>query len=55
MSRSLASVAFSLAEARPPWLLCASSMMIAKDRLRCSLPMVSAMNGNFWTVVVMIR
>ena len=39
---------------RPPWLECASSMMIAKLRPRCSLPISSRMNGNFWTVEMMI-
>ena len=39
---------------RPPWLECASSMMIAKRRSRCSLPISSRMKGNFWTVEMMI-
>src|ERR1700722_17797753 len=38
----------------PPWLEWASSMMIAKRRSRCNAPMSSRMNGNFWTVVMMI-
>ena len=29
-------------------------MMIAKRRPRCSLPISSRMNGNFWTVEMMI-
>ena len=43
------------AAARPPWLEWASSMMMANLRPRCSLPMASRMNGNFWTVVMTIR
>ena len=46
--------AFKAAAALPPWLECASSMMIAKRRSRCCAPMSSRMNGNFWTVVMMI-
>ena len=42
------------ADVRPPWLEWASSMMIAKRRLRCSLPISSRMKGNFWTVEMMI-
>ena len=42
------------AEAFPPWLECASSMMIANDRPRCSPPISSRMYGNFWTVETMI-
>ena len=42
------------ADVLPPWLECASSMTIAKRRPRCSLPISSRMNGNFWTVVMMI-
>ena len=44
----------SAAEVRPPWLECASSMMMAKRRPRCSLPISSRMNGNFCTVEMMI-
>ena len=43
------------ADVRPPWLEWASSMMMANLRPRCSLPMASRMNGNFWTVVMTIR
>ena len=39
---------------RPPWLECASSMMMAKFRPRCSSPISSRMNGNFCTVEMMI-
>ena len=42
------------AAARPPWLECASSMMMAKRLPRCSEPMASEMNGNFCTVVMII-
>ena len=42
------------AEVLPPWLECASSMMMAKRRPRCSLPISSRMNGNFCTVEMMI-
>ena len=42
------------ADARPPWLEWASSMMMAKRRVRCSLPISSRMKGNFWTVEMMI-
>ena len=42
------------AEVLPPWLECASSMMMAKRRLRCSSPISSRMNGNFCTVEIMI-
>ena len=42
------------AEVLPPWLEWASSMMMAKRRPRCSLPISSRMNGNFCTVVMMI-
>ena len=42
------------AEVRPPWLECASSMMMAKRRPPCPLPISSRMNGNFWTVEMMI-
>ena len=42
------------ADVRPPWLECASSMMMANLRPRCSLPISSRMNGNFCTVVMMI-
>ena len=45
---------FRAPAALPPWLECASSMTIAKRRSRCWLPMSSRMNGNFWTVVMMI-
>ena len=38
----------------PPWLEWASSMMMAKCRPRCSLPISSRMNGNFCTVEMMI-
>ena len=42
------------AEVLPPWLECASSMMMAKRRPRCSLPISSRMKGNFCTVEMMI-
>ena len=45
---------FILAVVRPPWLECASSMMMANFRPRCSSPISSRMKGNFWTVVMMI-
>ena len=41
-------------EVLPPWLECASSMMMAKRRPRCSFPISSRMNGNFCTVEMMI-
>ena len=39
---------------RPPWLEWASSMMMAKRRPRCALPISSRMKGNFCTVEMMI-
>ena len=42
------------AEVRPPWLEWASSMMMAKRRPRCSVPISSRIKGNFCTVVMMI-
>ena len=42
------------ADVRPPWLEWASSMMMANFRPRCSSPISSRMNGNFWTVEMMI-
>jgi len=42
------------AEVRPPWLEWASSMMMAKRRPRCSLPISSRIKGNFCTVLMMI-
>ena len=42
------------ADVRPPWLEWASSMMMAKRRARCSLPISSRIKGNFWTVEMMI-
>ena len=41
-------------DVRPPWLEWASSMMMAKRRARCSLPISLRMKGNFWTVEMMI-
>lgn len=43
-----------MAEVRLPWLLCASSMMIANERDRWSLPISSSTNGNVCTVLMMI-
>ena len=45
---------FIFADVRPPWLEWASSMMMANFRPRCSSPISSRMNGNFWTVEMMI-
>ena len=48
------SAVLTAAEVLPPWLECASSMMMAKRRPRCSSPIASRMNGNFCTVEMMI-
>ena len=41
-------------EVLPPWLLCASSMMMAKCLPFASFSISSRMNGNFCTVLMMI-
>jgi hypothetical protein len=43
-----------VAEVRLPWLLWASSMMMAKERLRWSLPISSSTKGKVCTVLMMI-
>ena len=48
------SAMLTAAEVLPLWLECASSMMMAKRRPRCSFPISSRMNGNFCTVEMMI-
>ena len=50
----VASAMLMAAEVRPLWLECASSTMMATLRSRCSFPSSSRMNGNFWTVEMMI-
>ena len=48
------SATLTAAEVLPVWLECASSMMMAKRRPRCSFPISSRMKGNFCTVEMMI-
>src|ERR1035438_3233330 len=47
-----ASAALMAEEVLPPWLLCASSMMMAKVLTFASFSISLRMNGNFWTVQI---